>query len=156
MSKPERGRGVVSESGRKPRGSGTGKPRETGSVGTGRMEFTDGSCVDGILGAELYCHGAKSKGRGDRRQLSSDSLDSYWGLFSFNTSCLPRVVLSFHESSLRVWLPGKVPVFQPTRLKMLSFRSWERTLRKWNSLNILMHSVLSWSRTPPLCFSLGY
>lgn len=33
---------------------------KTGSVGTGRMEFTGGSCVEGILGVELYCHGAKS------------------------------------------------------------------------------------------------
>lgn len=38
---------------------------KTGSVGTGRMGFTDGSCVDGMLGVELYCHGAKSKGCGE-------------------------------------------------------------------------------------------
>lgn len=33
-----------------------------GSVGVDRMKFTDGSCVDGMLGVELYCRGAKSKG----------------------------------------------------------------------------------------------
>lgn len=47
-----------------------------GSVGVGRVKFTDGSCVDGMSGVELYCHGAKSKGHGDN-SLSSNSLDSY-------------------------------------------------------------------------------
>lgn len=95
-----------------------------GSVDGGRVRFTDKSCVGGMLGADTVM-GPRAK-----RAVSMP----IWAAIPCRVTegcSLTKVVVS-----LRVRLPGKVHVFQPTRLKMvLPFHSSERTLWKQSAWN---------------------